>query len=213
MNKFIAQKTFFALIFVFCYSALRAEYAFSDNDVSKKLEYAAHLKKSIYDVVDKKGLSEQGRLDKIIPFLMKEIDIDFLAKNALGRSFSEMNKDLQSKYVECYKDFLAKSLMINAKEAFLIPSKNVKLLKKTEGVGRDCNVFFRIEPEHEDPYDLVIRIGSKEGDKTLKVRDISVENISILESHRVLFTTEIENNGINSIFPLMENLYVKKSIN
>lgn len=148
---------------------------------------------------------------------VQSVDTEWMAKFVLGRSWKEATDEQKKEYMKLYRRFLAETYVCNFAEN---PDKSIYRIKIT-GVndGMDTNTFtVNTHIELTNQTDLKVDYLVYEQDKHYKVRDIVIENVSLIATHRAEFSELANAEGVNGVIhrleqKLHEQTEVKISLN
>lgn len=174
-----------ALICIFClvsFEALATTPQEFVNDTASKV--MAIIKSSQSDLQKKSELTD---------LFIQTMDIEWIAKFVLGRNWIALSDAEKDSYMKAYRGYLISSY--------------VPLFKKYNGQDVVINA---VKPLEANNYQVLSQIVAQDKviaveyrlvnvNNSFKVRDISAEGISLLQTQRSDFATVIANGGINAL--------------
>ena len=158
-----------------------------------------------------KGNQTDAQLRQIVVNeYQKEIDFEWNARMALGRSWKDLTNEDQQKYLFEYKRFLCFSwlpkLNYNRKNGVKVEIKdNALSIPNT----MDHNITINITAPDSKIYEVILRV-REYADGSFKILNVIAEGVDLALSYRVQFESFIESKG--SALSLIEDLKNKNLI-
>ena len=160
--------------------------AFVDSFASKVLE-----------IVRNDG-SASEKQQKIEHLFSDKVDIDFIAKFVLGPSWRTATPEQQQAYVAAYKPFILK----NYSGRLTKYSGQTYTLKGARGEGDVVYVTMLIIDPQGENVSLDYRLRDVAG--ALKIVDITVEGVSLLNTQRSEFKSVVNSKGIDGLIEALK---------
>ncbi|MBL0726024.1 MAG: ABC transporter substrate-binding protein [Alphaproteobacteria bacterium] len=193
---------------------LASQVSFASQRYSQAvIEYGNMIKENLYkETKENSDNSKDKKLERLVGFIAKEMDLNKISKRVLGSYFKELSEEDKEKYLQEFRVFLFNDLKVNSGVALLVPYKNVKMRKHPVHVSnRNFDIIYDIADAPIEGFNetadiiLILSVTISEDLKDCKITNISVNNIDIISSQRRLFRSYIDENGLSSIFELMED--------
>lgn len=168
--------------------------AFVDGFASKVLEIVRN---------DKTSRSEKQQ--KIEDLFSDKVDIDFIAKFVLGPSWRAATPQQQQDYIAAYKPFILK----NYSGRLTKYSGQTYTLKGARGQGDVVYVTMLIQDPQGQTATLDYRLREVGG--ALKIVDITVEGVSLLNTQRSEFRSVVDSKGIDGLIDALKKQVARQS--
>ena len=136
----------------------------------------------------------------------KSVDIDWIAKFVLGKSWASATPEQRDRYTQLYRKFLTETYVSNFAEN---PDKRIRDIKidsingDTE-VAQEDDFTVRTEMMLASQENLKVSYLVHEEEKHYKVRDIAIENVSLINTHRSEFSHIAANGGVDGVISELE---------
>lgn len=135
---------------------------------------------------------------KIENLFSDKVDIDFIAKFVLGPSWRTATPEQQQAYVAAYKPFILK----NYSGRLTKYSGQTYTLKGARGEGDVVYVTMLIVDPQGENVSLDYRLRDVAG--SLKIVDITVEGVSLLNTQRSEFKSVVNSKGIDGLIEALK---------
>lgn len=172
-------------------SSIAEKDAFARDFAEKVLAIIQDTKKK-YD--DRKSILRQAFSDSV--------DIDWIAQFVLGRSWLRTSDDLRQRYVKAYKRYLTESYVSNFAEDPDKRIRDIKIQQVFDAQDDTFNVRTLMMLANQDNLSVTYLVHEKEG--RYRVRDIAIENVSLITSHRTEFAHMAATEGIEKVISELE---------
>lgn len=132
----------------------------------------------------------------------KSVDIDWIAKFALGRAWRDASEEQREQYTKLYRKFLTETYVTNFAEK---PSKSIysiKIVGVSDETDEEYVVHTRMLLMTKDNLKVDYRVAEKDGKR--KVRDIIIENVSLITTHRAEFTGLATSSGVDGVIKTLQ---------
>lgn len=132
------------------------------------------------------------------------VDIDWIARFVLGRSWSTASDEQKQRYTDLYRTFLTESYVSNFAEN---PDKRIKDIKIL-GIQDDVDNGFRVSTNMllADREEIRVDYRVSDHEDKYKVIDIIIENVSLLSTHRSQFAELAANRGIEGVISKLDGM-------
>ena len=189
------RNNFFAIIWVVGFFLFTPFLAQAANDADEKnvaIEFVNSLGKKALAVISGQG-SKQEKNHELESLFSQSVDIDWIAKFALGRYYRSASDDQKKQFMMNYRSFIIAHYTSNFAE---FTDVNYQVTKASVADDGGYVVTMRIKrPEAEDI--IVDYSVKKDATNALKVYDITVEGISMITTQRSEFNSVIQQNGLD----------------
>ncbi len=139
-----------------------------------------------------KGSSDSDKQAKLTNLFVETVDVNWIARFAIGKNWQSMNEKQQSEYLANYRKYLISSYV----PVFKKYNGQKVLIKNINPVGNDQYVVTtEIQSENSGvPYKVEYRV--KKVDSQFKVRDIIAEGVSMINTQRSDFGSIVAEKGL-----------------
>ncbi|MES2984228.1 MAG: ABC transporter substrate-binding protein [Pseudomonadota bacterium] len=153
----------------------------------------------VLSVVKNDALSKTEKQAKIEAMFSDKVDINFVAKFVLGKSWRTATPQQQQAYIAAYKPFILK----NYASKLTKYSGQTYTLKAARIDGDASVVPMEINDPSGQNIHVDYRLQSNGGN--FKVVDITVEGVSLLATQRSEFSGIIENKGVDGLIEALKS--------
>ncbi len=142
-----------------------------------------------------KSTSDSEKQVQLTSVFTDTVDINWIARFAVGKNWQQMNATQQSEYISNYRKFLISSYV----PVFKKYNGQKVLIKNINPVGNDQYVVTtEIQSDNSNvPYKVEYRV--KRTDGQYKVRDIIAEGVSMINTQRSDFGSIVAERGITAL--------------
>lgn len=168
--------------------------AFVDGFASKVLE-----------IVRNENSARSEKQQKIEDLFSDKVDIDFIAKFVLGPSWRAATPQQQQDYIAAYKPFILK----NYSGRLTKYSGQTYTLKGARSDGEAVYVTMLIQDPQGQTATLDYRLREVGG--ALKIVDINVEGVSLLNTQRSEFRSVVDSKGIDGLIDALKKQVARQS--
>ena len=192
------------LIFSFIATLITSSYADEQKSSSKTNEVELFVQKTADDILEiiKSNETQKIKSKKLQKVFLDTVDVEWMAKFALGKNLRRISKQEFKNYMEAYHEYLLQSYVPKFRnyhgQHFQIISS------KTLGRGRYTVVTEIIDHNTGNKINVAYRCKIQK-DQNLKVVDIVAENVSLLTSQRSEFNSIIANEGIEQLIQKLKS--------
>jgi phospholipid transport system substrate-binding protein len=196
------------LLFISMFGFSVSAYA-SENKTDKHSQHEAFARSFANTVVailyDTKK-SYNDRKDLLRNAFAKSVDMDWMAKFVLGRSWAHATDEQREQYTKLYRKFLTETYVSNFAEN---PKKRIRDIKvfgisSMEDSAEENDFTVRTEMMLADNNNMKVSYLVREDAGRYKVRDIAIENISLINTHRSEFSGIAASAGIEGVISNLE---------
>ncbi len=170
----------------------------------ERVAFANNFANIVLAVISDQKKSPEQRKENLAQAFSKSVDIEWIAKFVIGRTWNNASEEQRTKYTELYRAFLTKTYVENFAEN---PDKRIsaiKILDVSDKNGSDFNVDTQIQLSNQDRLNVNYLVREKE--KKYKVLDIAIENVSLINTHRAEFTALAASRGVNGVIEQLTHL-------
>lgn len=179
----------FALSNILVFSATGVQ-AGEKQDVT---DFANELGHKALSILSDGTLSKPGKRDKLESLFEENVDINWIGRFVLGRSWREATEQQKKAYLANYKTFLIKHYTSNLTE---FNDANFEVTKVEPNERGGSTVTMRLKrPKAEDT--IVSYVVRKNDDGALNVYDIIVEGVSMITTQRSEFSSVASQRGLD----------------
>jgi phospholipid transport system substrate-binding protein len=134
------------------------------------------------------------------------VDIDWIAKFVIGKSWNKANDWQREQYTSLYRKFLTKTYVENFAENPDKRISGIKILSVSENDSNKDN--FTVATQMKLASQEIMRVNYlvREKEGHYKVLDIAIENVSLINTHRAEFNALAASNGIDGVITKLEQL-------
>lgn len=131
------------------------------------------------------------------------VDIDWIARFVLGNNWNRASDEQKKRYVSLYRRYLTETYVSNFAEN---PDKRIRDIKVlgVNDAADGSSFHVRTQMVLVDWENLKVNYLVNENDGHYKVRDIAIENVSLINTHRAELGALAANRGIESVIAKLE---------
>jgi phospholipid transport system substrate-binding protein len=170
----------------------------------ERMAFANNFANIVLAVISDQKKSQEERKDNLGQAFSKSVDIEWIAKFVIGRTWNNSNEEQRAKYTELYREFLTKTYVENFAQNPDRRISAIKIIDVSDSNGSDFNVSTQIQLSNQDNLNVNYLVREKE--KRYKVLDIAIENVSLINSHRTEFTALAAARGVNGVIEKLTQL-------
>ena len=147
----------------------------------------------VLTLVKNDSLSKDAKQAQIEAIFSDKVDINFVAKFVLGKSWRTATPQQQQDYIAAYKPFILK----NYASKLTKYSGQTYTLKNARVEGDDNVVTMEIDDPNGQKVNVDYHLRNDTG--SFKIVDIAVEGVSLLTTQRSEFNGIVENKGVDGL--------------
>ncbi len=191
--------------------AVQANAMQSEKAISEKEFIDSMAEKVLAVLKDKKSPFEQKQAT-LRELFTQTVDIDWIAKFVIGPAWKTATDEQKAKYIELYRTYLTESYIskFDAEAGSSVTAINVKSVKDTaSGTSTAHTEIVQSGNEPAVKVDYLLR--RKDG--KIKVIDINIEGVSLLNTHRQEFNALAGSGGMEGVIKKLTELTTHKQQN
>lgn len=170
----------------------------------ERVAFANNFANIVLAVISDQKKSQEERKDNLGQAFSKSVDIEWIAKFVIGRTWNNASEEQRAKYIELYREFLTKTYVENFAQNQERRISAIKIIDVSDSSGSDFNVSTQIQLSNQDKLNVNYLVREKE--KRYKVLDIAIENVSLINSHRTEFNALASAHGVNGVIEKLTQL-------
>ncbi|MGH6943018.1 MAG: MlaC/ttg2D family ABC transporter substrate-binding protein [Geminicoccaceae bacterium] len=147
------------------------------------------------------GRMDQDDLQRLLPALEEETDLDLLARLSLGRYWRRATPAQQTEYVALFRRYVlqnfARRLQQFAGAEIGAPEEHFQIVASHPVGDRDVVVESRLLPPSRPPFEVDWRLRERQSEPV--IIDLVVEGISLLVTQRSEFAAVMERSGMDGL--------------
>ena len=160
--------------------------------------YASKFAQTVLAIVQHPKESYSQRQDVLRNAFAKTVDIEWMGKFALGTAWKTASEMQRGQYLELYKQYLTETYVNNFAEKPGKRIRDIKIASVSEGgAPEDFNV--RTHMLLADMEDVNVSYLVNEQAGSYRIRDIAIENVSLINTHRSEFRQLAAGGGVGSV--------------
>lgn len=166
--------------------------------------FARDFAQTVITILHDPKTAYNNRKDILRRAFSASVDIDWIAKFVIGRSWKNATDNQKEQYTSLYKKFLTETYVSSFAENPANSIFNIKILSVADEEKEAFTVHTRMMMMNQNNIKVDYRVSDK--DNSYKVVDIIIENVSLINSHRAEFGALATANGIDSVIQKLEQL-------
>ena len=177
-----------------------------DNEAAIIEQYVRKIEDKSKIIVANTSLTSEKKIEKLTAIFLDVVDIDWMAKFAMGKSWNTMSSSKQQQYMSAYKKYLVKSY---ADKFTKYTGQSVAI----SAISPTSNQQFIVDTTitvNNQPLAVSYRCKLYSSDN-IKIRDITAEGISLLSTQRSEFTSLVSQRGFDGLIEALNNSSAKRS--
>jgi len=173
------------------------------ESLKAKEDYAHHFAQMVLAIVQDTKKNFEDRKGILRTAFSNSVDIDWIAKFVLGNGWARATEEQKEKYTALYRNFLTETYVANFAEN---PDKRIRDIK-IFGVNETTETDFTVRTEMmlASMENLRVNYLVNDTEGHYKVRDIAIENISLITTHRSEFSSLANAKGIQGVIEELKN--------
>lgn len=170
----------------------------SVSSMQEREEFARGFAQTVLAIIQHQKQSFKQRKETLRTAFAKSVDIDWIARFVLGKSWNVASEAQKERYMDLYRRYLTETYVANFAEKPEKRIRDIKIYGVTEAVEpEDFNVRTLMMLANSE--DLQVNYLVNEQDGKYKVRDIAIENISLITTHRAEFREMATIRGVDGV--------------
>ena len=168
------------------------------SSIEERTSYAKEFAQTVLSIVQHPKGSYSQRKDTLRNAFSSIVDIDWMGKFALGRAWLTASDEQKKRYMDVYRQYLTESYVGNFAEKPEKRIRDITINSVTEAAqAEDFNV--RTHMMLADSQKLQVNYMVSEQGGHYKIRDIAIENISLVGTHRSEFQALASLRGVEGV--------------
>ncbi len=151
-------------------------------------------------VLDNKELNEDAKQQKLKELFSEVVDVDFMARSALGANWRSLDPNTAAQYCQTYHAYLL-SLYVPKFRHYHAHRYTIKGVTE-RGQGQYAISMSVSSPDNDTNINLTYLLASSGA--TFKIHDIIAENVSLLSTQRSDFSSVLKHSGIHSLIDMLQ---------
>lgn len=169
-----------------------------------RVAFAKDFAQKVLAIIQDPKKKYADRKDVLRTAFSNSVDIDWIARFVLGAKWNAATPDQKTRYMTLYRKYLTETYVANFAENPDKRIRDIKIFGINEANDSDFNV--RTEMQLADSEKLKVSYLVNENDGHYKVRDIAIENVSLITTHRSQFTNLAASRGVEGVIAKLEQL-------
>lgn len=192
-------------------STINKEPVAKERIAKERIDFANNFANAVLAIISDQKKSYDARKEILERAFSNSVDIDWIAKFVIGRSWNKANDEQRERYTALYRKFLTKSYVENFATN---PDKRISSIKilavnENDTTASDFTVVTKINLTNNDELNVNYLVREKEG--RYKVLDIAIENVSLINTHRAEFSALAIARGVDGVITKLDQLINQKS--
>lgn len=180
-------------------STARADDAASQE---RRETFAKDFARIVVSVLQDQKKSFQDRKEVLREAFNKSVDVDWIAKFVLGKSWNQASDAQKERYTELYRKYLTETYVANFGDNPDKRISNITVFSVNNNTDTDFTVRTAMDLANQEHVKVNYLV--REKDKKYKVVDIAIENVSLINTHRAEFTAIAAGKGIDGVIKTLE---------
>ena len=188
-------KNFFVFLTVLSFFHLAAP-ARADDTASRHEQeeaFARSFAQTVLAIIQDPKKSYSDRKEVLRTAFAKSVDIDWIDKFVLGKTWGSATDEQKEQYTSLYRKFLTETYVSNFAEN---PDKRIRDIKIFGVNDGEDNFTVRTQMMLADMENLQVNYLVNEQNGHYKVRDIAIENVSLISTRRSEFAAIATSQGM-----------------
>lgn len=211
-----AKYPFFLIIFLLCQfgqesSAVAEENkAAAESDMAvihkQREDFAHKFADIVLAIISDQKKPYEERKEILERAFSNSVDIDWIAKFVIGKSWNKANDWQREQYTSLYRKFLTRTYVENFAENQDKRISGIKILSVNESDSNKDNFTVATQMKLASQEIMKVNYLVRETDGHYKVLDIAIENVSLIATHRAEFNALAASRGIEGVIGKLEQL-------
>lgn len=180
------------------------------ESVKAKEDYARHFAQMVLAIIQDTKKTFDDRKGVLRTAFSNSVDIDWIAKFVLGNGWARASDEQRERYTALYRKYLTETYVANFAENPDKRIRDIKVFTVHENNEQDFTV--RTQMMLADMENLQVNYVVNDNDGHYKVRDIAIENVSLITTHRSELSQMAQTKGVEGVITeLQKRLDIMKS--
>lgn len=211
--KYIKRSLSVFLILFACQFSLLGKIAYATETVvsathNERLAFAHKFADIVLAVISDHKKSYENRKEVLAQAFSKSVDIDWIAKFVIGRTWNKASDEQRARYTELYREFLTKTYVENFAENPDKSINGINILSVNDASGSNFTVATQMKLSNQDTMNVNYLVRENEGH--YKILDIAIENVSLINTHRAEFAALAVAHGLDGVIKKLDQLMKEK---
>jgi len=202
--KQLKRVFYLILLLSFCKLNIIGQNAHAADTHTQRVDFANNFANIVLSVISDQKKSYDKRKEVLSEAFSKSVDIDWIARFVIGRNWNNATDEQRERYTALYRQFLTKTYVENFAQNPDKSISGIKVLNVNDKSAEDFTVATEMKLTNQDVLNVSYLVFEKDG--RYKVHDISIENVSLINSHRSEFTTLAASHGLDGVIKKLEQL-------
>lgn len=178
---------------------------------SEREAFARDFAQKVLAILQDPKKSFAGRKDILRQAFSNSVDIDWIARFVIGKSWNNATPEQQKRYTTLYRKYLTDTYVASFAEN---PDKRIRDIKifGVNNAENESDFTVRTEMRLADAQDLRVDYLVREEDTHYKVIDIAIEHVSLIITHREEFDALAASKGIDGVIAALEKKLDKNEV-
>jgi phospholipid transport system substrate-binding protein len=169
-----------------------------------KLAFARDFAQKVLAIIQDPKKNYADRKDVLRRAFANSVDIDWIARFVIGAKWNSATPEQKEIYMALYRKFLTETYVSNFAENPDKRIRDIKIFGVKESNDTDFTVRTEMQLANMENVKVNYLVSEKEG--RYKVRDIAIENVSLITTHRSQFTNLASSRGIEGVISKLKQL-------
>lgn len=165
--------------------------------LSEKESFARDFAEKVLSIIQDSAHKMADRKDNLRNAFRNSVDIDWIAKFVLGKTLSTADAKSQDDYLTAYRRYLTETYVSNFAESPEQRIRDIEVKKVYEADEEDFMV--RTLMMLADGATLKVNYRVNEHNTHYRIRDFSIENVSLITTHRAELSAIATQHGIKGV--------------
>ncbi len=192
----LPRLTTFAACAMLCLSS--PAFAATKEDAQK---FVDTLTPAVVQTIDDKSLAADQKQAKLQALFTQNVDIDWMAKFVLGRSYQQATEDQRARYVAAYRQYLLARYTTNFADYGGSKYKITDIVQDDDGFNVKMQVA---TPQASEDVALGYHLHT-DASGQLKLSDIIVEGVSLITSQRSEYAAVVQQKGMDGLIAALQS--------
>lgn len=180
------------------------------ESLKAKEDYARHFASMVLAIVQDTKKNFDDRKGILRDAFSNSVDIDWIARFVLGNSWARATEEQRERYMALYRKYLTETYVSNFAENPDKRIRDIKIFNVNENNESDFTVRTQMMLADMENVRVNYLVNDTEGH--YRVRDIAIENVSLITTHRSEFSRLASDKGVEGVIAeLKERLQAMKN--
>jgi len=162
--------------------------------------YVHKLSKNVITIISNEKYSTAQKEEKLSKMFLASVDVDWIAKFAMGRYWRKANRAQQTHYLKLYREYLVKSYVPRFREY----NDQTFQINKSSSIRKNEYTVETAIIDKEGKSLLVNYKVKRLSNGRFRIFDIVAEGVSLITTHRSEFNSVLSRKGIDDLLAKLE---------